>query len=548
LNREEFEEFVRRNPEEALRLIVKAFKPKELLKIGNRSYANAFKYPESRFDPKDLMLNGGSLQVLKGDMLQPLRDPSKSFTDQVLIPPSQLVFSLAGRTYSKSGMPETAGMISGGLTDASTVIQQALDSLTSKRDWDEKVVLRGVFDLSKTITVPSHTVVEVDGKLIAKGNFPIFKIDYSWFVNIRGGFLVGYGNTDPNSMGIYVRLSEKVTVRDVTITNCYYGLYIDGIYQSLFDNINMAYIPNFGKNNIGVKTSGAAGRINEPTLSNIIVSSLSHGFMFDYANGLATINCGAVYCGGHGFYFYGETAHDMGNVNMLRVVADGCSGDGIRLEAGNATRMYPFQITDYWCTGCLNGISILNAYQVTLVNPQIFRVKRHGFYANKTRRSVVVGGRIIWVGNEAANTYDCINLDGQSEENAFMGVVLDVGPNGRYCINEVNGWENFFQPALIKGSISALSQYSRLAENIVPDGKFTRKTGVATFSGDGSTTTFNIPHRLSSTPTKYIVTPLTPDAHASKTITVDATNIVITFATAPPAGTNNLKFGWYAEV
>ena len=125
----EFEEFVRRNPEEALRLIVKAFKPRELLKIGDRSYVNAFKYPESRFDSKDLTPNGGSLQVLKGDMLQPLRDPSKTFTDQVLIPPSQLIFQLGGRIYSKSGLPETAGRIAGGLTDARAVIQQALNVL-----------------------------------------------------------------------------------------------------------------------------------------------------------------------------------------------------------------------------------------------------------------------------------------------------------------------------------------------------------------------------------------------------------------------------------
>jgi hypothetical protein len=175
LNNEEFEEFVRRNPEEALRLIVKAFKPRELLKIGDRSYVNAFKYPESRFDPKDLIPDGGSLQVLKGDMLQPLRDPSKTFTDQVLIPPSQLVFPLADRTYSKSGMPETAGQIAGGLTDASTVIQSVIDALSTTRG-GIIFIKSGIYYITKTITITKPV------KLVGEGmNY----LDMTWFTKLK---------------------------------------------------------------------------------------------------------------------------------------------------------------------------------------------------------------------------------------------------------------------------------------------------------------------------------------------------------------------------
>jgi len=75
-----------------------------------------------------------------------------------------------------------------------------------------------------------------------------------------------------------------------------------------------------------------------------------------------------------------------------------------------------------------------------------------------------------------------------------------------------------------------------------------RGEGIATFSGDGSTTEFKIEHGLVSTPSKYGVSPLTPDAHADKTISVDSTYITITFSTAPPSGTDNLKFSWWAEV
>ena len=72
--------------------------------------------------------------------------------------------------------------------------------------------------------------------------------------------------------------------------------------------------------------------------------------------------------------------------------------------------------------------------------------------------------------------------------------------------------------------------------------------GIATFSGDGSTTTFNIPHGLLSAPSVYNVSPLTPDADAPRTVTADASNIIITYSTAPPSGTDNLKFYWEAKV
>ena len=73
-------------------------------------------------------------------------------------------------------------------------------------------------------------------------------------------------------------------------------------------------------------------------------------------------------------------------------------------------------------------------------------------------------------------------------------------------------------------------------------------SGTATFSGDGATTQFSIAHGLVSTPTKVLVTPMTADAAADFYVTADDTNIYINYKSAPPSGTDNLKFSWYAEV
>jgi hypothetical protein len=67
-------------------------------------------------------------------------------------------------------------------------------------------------------------------------------------------------------------------------------------------------------------------------------------------------------------------------------------------------------------------------------------------------------------------------------------------------------------------------------------------TGKATASGNASTTVFNIAHGLGSTPGYAFVD---CSSHTiARTWTVDGTNIVVTFASAPPSGTNNVIIYW----
>lgn len=77
----------------------------------------------------------------------------------------------------------------------------------------------------------------------------------------------------------------------------------------------------------------------------------------------------------------------------------------------------------------------------------------------------------------------------------------------------------------------------------------THNGGIATFSGDGSTKNFSIPHKLPGTPAKYSVTPASGDAATyNYCAAANSTNINIYFKTAPPSGTNNLKLAWEADL
>jgi len=79
-------------------------------------------------------------------------------------------------------------------------------------------------------------------------------------------------------------------------------------------------------------------------------------------------------------------------------------------------------------------------------------------------------------------------------------------------------------------------------------GHVTENSGVATFSGDGTTTAFTIPHGLAAAPSVGKLEAKTADAAGDKYWAADASNITVTFITAPPAGTDNVVLSWMAEV
>jgi hypothetical protein len=72
----------------------------------------------------------------------------------------------------------------------------------------------------------------------------------------------------------------------------------------------------------------------------------------------------------------------------------------------------------------------------------------------------------------------------------------------------------------------------------------TERRGASTASGNGSTTTFNIPHGLGAIPHDVVIN--CASFTNPFTYTLTSTNIVVVFTTAPTSGTNNVIFYWSA--
>lgn len=66
-------------------------------------------------------------------------------------------------------------------------------------------------------------------------------------------------------------------------------------------------------------------------------------------------------------------------------------------------------------------------------------------------------------------------------------------------------------------------------------------------NGDGSKKAFTIAHGLGAVPVRYWASARSDATFVPHTVTATATDIVVTFGTAPPAGTANLIFEWGAD-
>ena len=68
--------------------------------------------------------------------------------------------------------------------------------------------------------------------------------------------------------------------------------------------------------------------------------------------------------------------------------------------------------------------------------------------------------------------------------------------------------------------------------------------GVATFSGDGTTTSFSIPHGLGTTPTVALVGKAVAGLPDIDYWDADTTNIIVHFKSPPSSGTDNVRIWW----
>ena len=90
-------------------------------------------------------------------MLQPLHDPLRRFTDQIVVEPSYIIFQDGNIVYAKNGR---TGAIEFSSSDASSVIQQAINALPN----GGKIFIKaGTYYISKAIVLANNVEIAGEG-------------------------------------------------------------------------------------------------------------------------------------------------------------------------------------------------------------------------------------------------------------------------------------------------------------------------------------------------------------------------------------------------
>jgi parallel beta-helix repeat protein len=432
-------------------------------------------------------------------------------------------------------------------TDANTVIQLALNSLTSGRTWKEKVVIKGYFDNLDQIVLPSYVTLEVQGVLKAKANIGYAKhFIYAYnqtMIEICGGIIDGNMENQANSMDtICFEYVTNSSVHDCFIYNgrrvpaeavygeglaLHYCNYVD-IHDNIFaaksatvrgyDMIKVRLYSAYCtiRGNIITFLSGAgyslaiqlASNANHNVVMGNTIYSNEAGIKID--SGYENVVVGNAICA----RCYTENAIELVGNAARNIIAENCitsdSGSyplkAILMEAVSGETQYDNMILNNLIQ--LNNVA--NAVGITCYNP-------NGTY----RRAIIRGNKIL--GGTASDI-------GIQLQNSSYDFIIE---------------DNDLTSAALDTKIALAGSGHRIRNN---SGYTTENSGTATFSGDGSTTTFTIAHGLAGTPKMAIVTAGSNDAKGNFYVTYDNTNIYVTYATAPPSGTNNVVLRWYAEM
>jgi len=147
-----------------------------------------------------------------------------------------VIWNEGNNYYAKN----STGSIEFSGTNASSIIQNALDSLTSGRTWKEKVILKGNFTIDSTIKIPSFTVLNLMKakiKLANEANVNMFEnkdlVAGNSNIEIVGGILDGNKAKQSNGgHGIYLERVSESKIEDCTIKNTY----SNGIYFNICEN------------------------------------------------------------------------------------------------------------------------------------------------------------------------------------------------------------------------------------------------------------------------------------------------------------------------
>ena len=461
-------------------------------------------------------------------------------------PYSALVAKDGSTVWAEDASGKTIASGESGEDDAS-VIQSALNTVS-----DGRIVLkRAEYSLSEPIKIslPKRLIIEGEGYNTVlrvendSAGFEIVQTAFSTsnlmckFKDLR---VVGDRSSFPNAKGIYLKY-EAETIRRV-----------------LLENVEFS----------SLKTALHVESLTLSQLSNIFIDNCENGIFFDVKYNQKIYNINILHL---------RTAFDVdyplkcvvttGNSAhlMLNVVGNEIGHRKCAVYFEGAGWSYPIQLVKFI------GLNFESNKDTTTETVYMKYTQRVSF-----DRCSIHGG-VTTVNNRQAYLESCYDISFRDcyigawgDNTNEAGLYLSGGEHIQVSGGVISG---FTYPIKGSGQKKLALQLSNVYMQNLPENieymhkncyfyiggeyKYGENSGTATFSGDGSTTDFEIgAHGLVITaPSKIAVrvTPASSDAIAASPCVgyvdpADNTKIRVKFSSAPASGDNNVQIVWHAEI
>ena len=359
--------------------------------------------------------------------------------------------------------------------------------------------------------------------------------------------------------GIYGIQTSTTPAQEVIIKNL-------RIYNTGDSALHLCIKNSIVKNIIGVDCGGVVDVVTpDGCIIDTVIGIRSTGTVFIEEGAVAGQNCiiDNIYAYQCGANYYSVlitgTNHKVGKISVVehqssRYEAIMLNGKKITVDSLTVTKSQHAGVTlgngseeitinSVHIEFCVNGLIIWRSERHRICGGVIKNNSNYGLYINAweaCRKNIIEGLRIF---------------DDQASPTQQYGIYV-LGPYvGGTVIRNCKVWNNVTKDVYIDASVTEKIVFEGV------EGYATKSSGTATFSGDGTTTDFLIgTHGLAVTdPSKIVVkvTPASPDAIAASPCVGYVSDedgdgkyesIRVKFASAPAAGTDNVKVVWEAEV
>jgi len=509
-------------------------------------------------------------------------------------------------------------------TDASTVIQEAIDALT---EGGTIVIKSGTYVLSSQLNLCSNLVLLGEGrstilKLKDGANYNALQADTKEKIIISNLAIDGNREKIDTTAPMYTTLNciRLLNSNDIIVENCFlFNVYYFGVRTEGCKRIQIKGNTVWAFRDQGISLNTTTGaRIANNVVYNGTDATYTGGYIgisvwrSDRVTASGNIvhdvgpadgfGCGIRCEGSENVTIVANVCYNnvVDGVSAMRwdayvsknilIVGNLCYGNGVGIRAeygeyitivGNASRentergiyvkvithpviesnfVYSNATQNIFLDGCTEGVVVGNFSAKSGGNEGIIIISSDNVLIanNKVMENPVRG-------IDLRSSNGCVIANNIVKNNNASAIYLENSSNcliiGNKCFDdrEVKDQDYGFQE-------SGTSDYNKVIDNDFRDnvapvslvgantickrnlGYVTENKGVETFSGDGVTTSFSWVHGLVSTPSKILVTPKSADAAITHYVSADATNITITFSSAPAAGTDNVVIAWEAEV